>query len=270
MNDYNSWADTLDAYLEASNEDACFLETFERHILPQIASVSDLHWLEVGCGNGLKTLLQLRSLHRSGRFERIHLHIVEPSLFWLEHFRREHLAACSGWAAGLVFYEMPFEEYAQQHSAADLQYISFIHVLYDTPLTQSLLDWIARRPATASFFLAATVETEDSDFFRLRRQLEQAGIALSSAKGALFVAGLTALGFAPQAFLSQNKTCRIDLDALRNDDQYWFFAFLVGCSRAEFAAYPEDLQNRVRAITRAYLQTAEVNPEDCTYGVLIA
>lgn len=255
-----AWDDTLEPYLDASNEDEVVCRAFRRELLVSLQhGRSPRIWFEVGPGPGTKTRRCAEILRDVS--PTIHsAALVDSSDHWVSH-----LSSCGAvrsvqesLAAPVILLHDTFGAVGRRLKAhADVtaapSIVTAIHVLYEPEsihqfrsFVDDLAAWAKGQPVT--YFVVS--ESPNSDFARLRQSLRQCGFSTPQYDSKAVSRVLRAAG--AEAFREVTldaKYCYVDADSLDE----WLAPFLLGCGRNDFEALSLSYRQKVITTIRRLL-----------------
>jgi len=229
------WDNTLLKYLELANEDVRVVQFVSERILPKVARLrGSINWLEVGPGPGTKTAALFETLAAllESRLELTKL--LEPCPTWITYLRNfQTLLFADSQKRKVVLENTSFEEYETElgleGETEGSNFITFFHVLYEHKIIESTAKYLQRKAASHSPLIACIViESTDSDFYRLRRELQALGFEVPVAAAELIPDWFSKLGIPVTINSINDQYCRIIPGCSYRD---WLLDFLLGCER---------------------------------------
>jgi hypothetical protein len=252
------WNDTLLEYFSSSNEDEQIVRYFvdrvfipykDRNINPQIG------WLEVGTGPGTKLRSILENLRFQGLTKRIDLKIIEPSLQWSSHLIQEGTIDRIAQLSNPKIENQTFEEYVQDLKTGNLGFsdlTTIIHVLYSESLLLSTLEYLKLISKSAPFLLFIVVESAESDFAKIRRNLSGLSGDIPIPDMKIILSDIPSKSVRFRQEIIDSQKCIINWNLLGNEE-YWLYSFLMGMSKFEFLTLEKSLRDEVMRTTLEYL-----------------
>lgn len=250
----DSWIDTLPGFLSNSNEDEEIASLFRRDILSHIIQNKKvaLKWLEIGPGNGNKTMLLAKELNNSGNFQFIELTLCEPDEKW--HFvLNETIAKLRNSSISFSILHQTAEKFLSIPASDEYDFVSFIQVMYSESLKNSIVNYVSRNVHNRMRLVWIDVEDKKNDFAKMRSILMERGIATVRAYTDELLTDLNAIGVKYDLSYTSNKICNIDLSEMLKDDSYWLFPFLLGCNNEVFRNLPTQERTIVISTVRNYV-----------------
>jgi len=174
----NSWVDTLQEFLESSNEDEKISQLFTDEILPRIIKkicTNELRWMEIGPGNGIKTKNMVLELDATRTYELLNVTICEPCMKWLFGLNNPSYLMPFSDSVNMNFLNKTFEYVVDNEIAFNYNFISVIQLLYYSNIKNSLIKFIDEKPLDLETTIWIDVEDESSDFNKMRELLIQKG-----------------------------------------------------------------------------------------------
>ncbi|NVN96677.1 hypothetical protein HXX01_00250 [Candidatus Nomurabacteria bacterium] len=288
--------DTIIDFYRNSNEVNSFCNLFKEKILPLTNNLQYVDkWLDVGIGDGAKILKILSDINISNKPE---LYFLEPSNSWinqlnisgnLEKIRREIKVN------GL---NRKFEDYIKNRNDFDFDFVSFIQVLYEPTLFDSLLYFIDNSINRKDYYLLINLENENNDLYKIRqilndnridtpisqiinvekelnkRKVEFIKFNTTDKKLNLEIKDIVTKTninrnlikkMSLSKFKSYNFTFNICRTLTRNKE-HWFYPFLLGCNYSDFSTtYSRNEINKIYHIVENYLaDKSEIEINDST------
>jgi len=244
------WQETLLDYLGSSNEDDQIIKFISEIILPELSKLEEIVWLEVGPGPGTKTKQIVQSIRKSKTTHLRQLCMVEPSLTWRE-FQTTH---CPDLVKVGELLDLTFEDYVHGYSEVTRfhpNFITCIHVLYESELIDKFISYLKRcEHGQSSLVSCIIVESEQSDFYKLRKQLKELGIvkpvqAVREIRRVLAMNEIRAVEkeIDGQSFRLQDGEQGLD----------WLLQFLIGCESNKYLSLPIDIKNEGKSIIDKFI-----------------
>ncbi|MBN2331027.1 MAG: hypothetical protein JXC85_04365 [Candidatus Aenigmarchaeota archaeon] len=248
-----TWEDTLLDYLRTSNEDEQVVNFVSKTILPQLTSRFDkIDWLELGPGPGTKTQLILEDIMGSAQAHLRSLRLIEPSVAWCDFIRRNTPEILNT----IKIFEMSFNDYLYSESRLydkwQPNFVTCFHVLYEYELIEEFLLYLKHQEQTGHRLLACIiVESEHSDFFKLRQKLIHFGQPQPSPAALQLRSSVSKLGLPAQEFEVNSQYFRISdiYEGLQ-----WLLAFLFGCEKEALTKIPEKVRMEANEIIKQFLE----------------
>ena len=252
-----SWADTLLNYLKLSNEDERIVNFVRSAVLVSLADLREsIDWLEVGPGPGTKTLQILQSYSRQGCPHLHSLRLLEPNPKWRGYLRKVQKPLFQSDKKTSVTLEgCNFERYARREMIRPTEpipnFITFFHVLYEKTLIDEVIRYLRHRANQARPLVASiVVESEESDFFQLRKSLESAGCRVPFPAGPEIRRALSEFGLPVKITTVNLQYCMIPEDRSNSE---WLLAFLLGCSRSSVRRMSQAARHEAHLCIRDYV-----------------
>jgi len=258
------WDDTLCDYLVRSNEDervTDFLEAFIVNYFREKNKSCCFKWLEVGPGPGTKTLSILKLINNLKSSSFVSLSMLEPSIAWRNYLKAKSLLnkikehTCDFEVIG-----DNIEHYTENLTKSELDsfdLISVIHVMYSNSILKALLKLIDLFDEKHGCMIFNIVESEYSDFSKLRKIFNESGIDVPQSMLNLFLTELDRRGLPYKRHIINNKICNIELNEVMVNDNYWLFSFLLGYSEKDYCIMEKKEKTNVLSITRNYIKNLE-------------
>ncbi len=253
-----SWSDILYEYLEKSNEDECVLKIFNSDLNELInsryESKGELDWLEIGPGPGTKTESMIYSVCSSPKVSAVKIYLLEPDFKWYQHMsdkvleykRLPEFGKVTNWIIDNRSLRTFIKELPKGQLLA-FNFVSINHVIYSEDIVQDLLRLIKikkkRGSKVCTFFL--TIESENSDFAKIRLQLQMLGIHVPGSALDLLLAGLRELNIIPRIKETENKVCELNYFHPLTNVNHWIYPFLLGCSKEEFLSLKQEKRQTI-------------------------
>lgn len=237
MVEINSWSDSLTKFLKSSNEDERVIALFNESILPEIRQQfceDTLNWLEIGVGDGNKTLGFANAITSSRCFAKINLTICEPSLDWIVKIESSGIEKQICEAASVDFVRTTIEDFLETAIPRSYDFISMVQVMYSAGIKNALLRYIDRKLEQKSSLIWVDIEDTSSDFNIIRKQLLSKGLNVVHSFADEYLSDLKRKGIHFKTFNTVGKICRIDVRDILNNDSHWIFPFTLGCTINEF------------------------------------
>ncbi len=236
------WEDTLLNYLRLSNEDERVIKFVTKRILPLVEKLSGkIDWLEVGPGPGTKTMKILRGLESLVNSHFGIVQLLEPCRIWRDYLCESQPSLFTSIRSRrVVMSSSSFEDYTAKFSdisgVSEPNFITFFHVLYGHELIESTVKYLKRRVKSKSpVIVCIVVESEKSDFYRLRQKLASMGFEVPFSAAALIRHQLVKAGIPVTASNLNTKHCQV---ASCRGYMEWLLAFLLGCSQKALSKIP--------------------------------
>jgi hypothetical protein len=236
----SNWSDTLQSYLSCSNEDERVIDFFKSKIVRNLRRYSSIEWLEIGPGPGSKTFGLYEAMIESG------LRIcrpcaLEPDPSWKPEFNRIATIFRSRYPTTIGFTIRREALGALLNPAVELKIpvpnlITCIHVLYDKEIIEQFGLYIRTLLSMNMPFTAfVVVESEESDFYKLRQQLAAEGFQVPASASLIISDTLSRLGIGYETNIIGEQFCLLDPQALAS----WFLPFLLGVTDLQFSHYTD-------------------------------
>lgn len=251
----SNWSDTQQRYLSCSNEDERVVESFTSEVLPKIQRYSAIDWLEVGPGPGSKTFALYRVLLEAG-MNVGSATFLEPDPNWTLEFNRLAKAFKERYPTGVDFAVIGAGVSALLTPAEDSvlpipNLITCIHVLYDEEILEAFGRYlrILLSKTTSTLTAFVVIESEESDFYRLRQRLAEQGFHCPANAAPAIKATLRRLGIPFETKVIGGQTCNVSQEALSS----WFPLFLLGVNEARFSNYSREEKHALNSTIEDYL-----------------
>lgn len=251
----------IDFYRE-SNEVEEFCKLFDLKIKPLIQQKKCNNWLDVGIGNGEKILQMFKGFENMPR-----LSYIEPSNKWINELMVSGNQRKLEKITDVCGINRMFEDSIYLRDWFNFDVISFIHVLYDNRLVDSLFKFIDKKINKYDCTLIINLEGENNDLFKMRKLISKGdnNIApvsqLSKIEDNLKVRKLKY-----QRFVSnKRKSLNLSPQEIIDNTNSWFYPFILGCTKSDFFILSEDRKKEyIRTIHNYLGQIEYINIEDVT------
>ncbi|MDR1090058.1 MAG: hypothetical protein LBL79_03200 [Prevotella sp.] len=249
--------DTVVDFYQNSNEVEVFTHEFICNILPEIDNRTVLSWLDVGIGNGEKIAKIIPYISNE-----INLTFLEPSNSWVnELILTGNLDVIKGKTTAVGHYKT-FEEFMnQKENCFDL--ISFIHVLYNKKIVDSLFSFIDNKMNITNFSLLINVETENNDLSKIRKKLNDSKWYSPISQLPYIKEQLRKRHIKYVEYVSEGKILDVNIEDVINNENHWIYPLILGVSKKEYATKIKNT-NIINAIKEELSKIKNINIEDVT------
>ena len=232
-----TWYDSLETFFSRSNEN----DVFSKYIpeaFAEFCNRSQLNWLEIGPGDGVKTGAMLEFFKDRFSIKEGKLDILEPDQRWVNRLREEK--RIENWSetvsVNVVATELP--PFCESNTDP-YNLITAIHVLYDSTMVQPFMRLVNRCLQTVpSCSVVVAMEDENSDFFRLRVQLQENGFKPPMSQVRQLATQFRSSGYSFRETLTEGKIFDISGFGSRQDQMDWLAMFLLGISPHQYDQIP--------------------------------
>ena len=264
--------DTLIDFYENSNEIDVFVNLFKTAIMPFTTRMQNVNrWLEVGIGDGTKLLKILPLLNSNTKID---LTFLEPSDKWLHQLNisgnLDKIRKLQNVKVNLNGSNITFEDYVNEKNVFNFDFISFIHIIHNSDLSETLFDFIDKKRNGKDFYLLITLENETNDLYKMRKLLyEKIDIDLPISQLSYIEEEIKERKFEYSKFNTRNKELNIKPQEIINNNNHWFYPFLLGCKYAGFKTlYSKRKRDKIYDIVNDYLR--EINKIDINDTTIVA
>lgn len=259
INKVKSWSDTLTEFLLSSNEDEKVLDLFEENILESLIKLNskkELNWLEVGVGNGDKTLMIAKLLKN---YNRVNLTVCEPSTDWLDYLEDSNFQSKLPSNINLNIQNKTIEELVDENTLNDFDFISIIQVMYSQTIKNSIVEYVEKNSFKKPFLVWVDVEDKSGDFFKMRQLInKKIDIGVHS-----YIDELTDYlkehDIKFNTFFTKEKVCKFNKREVLKKDNHWIFPFVIGNSFEEFEKMDFGKKREAMKIIRNYIMNIDGN-----------
>lgn len=247
-----TWNDTLFEYLDRSNEDQQVVQFIISSIIPLVKRMnSKIRWLEIGPGPGTKTWPIAKALVQNEKIGSYSIRLIEPDPIWQEFLCHNYPSLLSRGQ----FLKMRFEEYVRSESERrdhwQPNFITCFHVLYEHNLIEEFLLYLKRQEQRGCRLIACViVESESSDFFRLRQKLQQFGQPQPLPAVLQIRSSISKLDLPASEVAVNSQYCRIPDN---EESLKWLLAFLLGCEKETLKNLPEAVRMEATEMIQQFL-----------------
>lgn len=256
MEKLNSWSDTLIEFLKSSNEDERVLALFLQNVLPEITgyfSASTLNWLEIGVGDGNKTLEIAKSIKKLNKFNAVNLTLCEPSVDWLVTLHStgiyKQLLSC----AKLEYITKSIEEFTEDLQQGHFDFVSLVQVMYNSSIKNALVKYIDEKPKDKASLIWVDVEDKSGDFYKMRQILIDQGMQVVHSFADELILDLESRGLSYKTFLTTKKICTISPKEVFANDKHWLFPFIVGHEQHDFDMLTSNEKQIIIRTVKSYI-----------------
>jgi hypothetical protein len=223
--------DTVIDFYHYSNEVDDFFNVFKTHIIQKIgADIKSLNWLDVGIGNGEK-ILRLLPLFTY----KPNITFIEPSNRWVNELTISGNFDKLKTITEIKGFHRTFEDFADHRTDFSFDFISFIQVLYESDLVNSLFEFIDSKRNKSPFYLLINLENEENDFYKIRKSLFHEGIQVPISQIAIIEKAFNHRNLDFIKFPSIAKSLYLEKSDIINSENHWFIPLILGCSKQEFS-----------------------------------
>ncbi len=259
--------ETLIDFYSQSNEVEEFNSTFKTIIYPYLKKKTNkqIKWLEVGIGNGEKTLKAAKLFDLKPKIT-----FIEPSNNWINELiisgNLDELKTCSDISGT----HRKFEDILVDNNWFNFDFISFIQVLYEPHIVKSLFDFIDNNKNTKSYTLLINLENEENDLYQLRKKIAQ-GNNIPFSQLCNLEQELKKRKIKYEKHISKHKKLNVSVDEIVNTKNHWFYPFLLGCSKTEFKNIDRNFKIFIiDTLSNHFKKRNEINIDDCSLIIDIA
>lgn len=288
--------DTIIDFYRNSNEVDSFCNLFKEKIMPLTNRLQNVDkWLDVGIGDGAKILKILSENTIQNKPE---LFFLEPSNGWINQLNISGNLQTLRKEIKVNGLNRKFEDYIKNRNDFDFDFVSFIQVLYEPTLFDSLLYFIDNSLNTKDYYLLINIENENNDLYKIRQILNDNRIdtpisqiiniekelnkrkvefikfnttdkKLNLEIGDIVTKTNIKRNIIQTLSLSNSKSYNFTFNICRTitrNKEHWFYPFLLGCNYSDFLkTYSRKEINQIYHIVENYLSDKfEININDST------
>jgi len=195
---------------------------------------------------------------------------LEPSNRWINELSISGNFDKLKSIAEIKGFHRTFEDFADHRKDFEFDLISFIQVLYEPDLVTSLFEFIDNDRNIKPFHLLINLENEENDLFKIRTEIANKGIEVPLSQLKNIEQSLQCRNIEYTKFTSSNKEIHFALNEILLYDNHWFYPFILGCSKEEFANLA--LKNKlviIKIIHALLLNKTKININDSTLLIKI-
>ncbi len=258
--------DTVIDFYHHSNEVDDFFNVFKTHIIKKIgADIKPLNWLDVGIGNGEKILRLLPLFNYKPNIT-----FVEPSNRWVNELTISGNFDKLKTITEIKGFHRTFEDFADHRKDFSFDFISFIQVLYEPDIVNSLFEFVDNRRNNRPYYLLINLENENNNLFELRNELAKVGFRVPTSQVSIVEELIIERKLEYQKFNSIGKHLCISIEDIINSENHWLYPFILGISKDMFLNLSHKVKNEIFQVIKPYLILHNfLNIDDTTFLILI-
>lgn len=255
-----TWADSFSDFRAHCNEDQRIAEQFATDVVPRLASLSTLSWLDIGCGDCAKTATHARLIDEASSCLPAAATLLDPNFPDLLPAAASAAAAVIELIGDVRFLAMDLGAFVDQprETRPFFNLITAIHSVHTLGGCDALISLLAEQARLSHTTIAFVVtESQGSEIYHIRRLIERVQINVPRPYTARIVEAARQVDAILDCRRINAQYCRINRDRLNTDDSYWFFPFLLGETCAAFRASGSSRQADVRKVVRKYIEETD-------------